>query len=224
MRSPKQMQRSEQSEQSISFWRVLRAEVLDVLRPLKRISAGLLKSGPPGHGRGCLCFGRCVAFPRSGAPYQYDAAGNMAEDNQPLDSDQVGTERVRTDPTGAVNQTCTSMPYGDSQSCTSGTMLSTFASYDRDAEYGLAHAPARYYSPTLGRFMTPDPLGGMAPGLKASLARTPPQCSGSVRPPSRRASMRPQAHRCPSGTGGRSSWSLASLQRQGQWRWRRRKR
>lgn len=73
-------------------------------------------------------------------------------------ADQVGTERVRTTVAGAVDETCTSLPSGDNQSCTSGEPLGRFAGYDRDNEYGLAHAPARYYSPTLGRFMTADPM------------------------------------------------------------------
>jgi RHS repeat-associated protein len=85
-----------------------------------------------------------------------------------FDSDQLGTERIRTTVSGTVDETCTSLPgacpersrRGDNQSCTSGEPLGRFAGHERDNEYGLAHAPPRYYSPTLGRFMTPDPLDG----------------------------------------------------------------
>ncbi|HEV2388534.1 MAG TPA: RHS repeat-associated core domain-containing protein [Candidatus Acidoferrales bacterium] len=78
-------------------------------------------------------------------------------------SDQLGTERVRTAGSGTVDDTCMNMPFGDDQSCTSGEPLGRFAGYERDNEYGLAHAPARYYSPAVGRFMTPDPLDGGVP-------------------------------------------------------------
>ncbi|KAG8532348.1 uncharacterized protein KY384_002833 [Bacidia gigantensis] len=36
-----------------------------------------------------------------------------------------------------------------------------FASYDRDAETGLSHCGLRYYSPSLSRFLSPDPLGSI---------------------------------------------------------------
>jgi RHS repeat-associated protein len=73
-------------------------------------------------------------------------------------SDQLGTDRVITDSGGTVIETCTSLPFGDGQGCTHD-VPARFAGYDTDNEYGLAHAPARYYSPSLGRFMTPDPFG-----------------------------------------------------------------
>ncbi|HEV2387332.1 MAG TPA: RHS repeat-associated core domain-containing protein [Candidatus Acidoferrales bacterium] len=73
-------------------------------------------------------------------------------------SDQLGTDRVVTGSAGAVIETCTSLPFGDNHYCTSN-VPARFEGYDTDQEYGLAHAPARYYSPSLGRFMTPDPFG-----------------------------------------------------------------
>ncbi|HEV2387044.1 MAG TPA: RHS repeat-associated core domain-containing protein [Candidatus Acidoferrales bacterium] len=81
-------------------------------------------------------------------------------------SDQLGTDRVVTGSARAVIETCTSLPgacpersrRGDNHSCTSN-VPARFEGYDTDQEYGLAHAPARYYSPSLGRFMTPDPFG-----------------------------------------------------------------
>ncbi|HEV2387328.1 MAG TPA: RHS repeat-associated core domain-containing protein [Candidatus Acidoferrales bacterium] len=72
-------------------------------------------------------------------------------------SDQLGTDRVITNLLG--QETCTSLPFGDNHSCTSN-VPARFAGYDADDEFGLDHAPARYYSPSLGRFLRPDPLGG----------------------------------------------------------------
>jgi RHS repeat-associated protein len=63
-------------------------------------------------------------------------------------------------------QTCTSEPFGDSYLCT-GTEPARFAGYFVDSESGLDNAPARYYSPSLGRFMTPDPLSDAVPGTLA---------------------------------------------------------
>ncbi|HEV2388531.1 MAG TPA: RHS repeat-associated core domain-containing protein [Candidatus Acidoferrales bacterium] len=83
-------------------------------------------------------------------------------------ADQVGAERARTTVTGTVDSTCTSLPFGDSQSCTGGEPLGRFAGYERDNEYGLGHAPVRYYSPALGRFMTPDPLSEAVPKAGAA--------------------------------------------------------
>ena len=54
-------------------------------------------------------------------------------------------------------------PYGeqDTTICTtSNSIWDKFTGYRLDPETGLEYAHARYYNPSLGRFMSPDPLGG----------------------------------------------------------------
>jgi len=50
--------------------------------------------------------------------------------------DWLGSERVRTDVSGNVAQTCTDQPYGDALNCTNGSPLSpfNFAGMEYDAE------------------------------------------------------------------------------------------
>jgi RHS repeat-associated protein len=52
------------------------------------------------------------------------------------------------------------MPFGQ-KVAGSGGGLSSFGGYERDAT-GLDYAQQRYYSSTLGRFITPDPYAGSA--------------------------------------------------------------
>jgi RHS repeat-associated protein len=74
-------------------------------------------------------------------------------------SDWLGTERARTDLTGTVCESITSLPFGDNQ-VTSGTCGDVspmhFTGKMRDTESNLDYFDARYYSSTLGRFMIAD--------------------------------------------------------------------
>jgi RHS repeat-associated protein len=72
-------------------------------------------------------------------------------------TDWLGTERARTGVTGSSAETCTSLPFGDGQSC-SGSDVSPnhFTGKERDSESGLDMFGARYYGSSFGRFMTPD--------------------------------------------------------------------
>jgi RHS repeat-associated protein len=74
--------------------------------------------------------------------------------------DWLGTERVRTDMTGANCESIASLPFGDGQSIT-GTCGDVspmhFTGDERDSETGLDHTWFRQYSSSLGRWMTPDP-------------------------------------------------------------------
>ena len=76
-------------------------------------------------------------------------------------ADWLGTERARTDPTGAVAETCQSLPFGDGLSCTGASDVSPmhFTGKEHDTESTLDYFGARYNSSSLGRFMSPDPLG-----------------------------------------------------------------
>ncbi len=80
-------------------------------------------------------------------------------------TDLLGNERARSLSTtpGVTSQTCTNLPFGDSQSCT-GTDSSPlhFTGFQRDTETGLDQTWFRKYSSAQGRWLTPDPLGSSA--------------------------------------------------------------
>jgi RHS repeat-associated protein len=74
-------------------------------------------------------------------------------------NDQLGTRRVQTDYAGVPEQTCSSLPFGDSLSCTSSALYPTehnFVGKERDTESGNDYFGARYYSSSVGRWMSPD--------------------------------------------------------------------
>jgi RHS repeat-associated protein len=73
-------------------------------------------------------------------------------------ADWLGTERVRTNSSGTVCQTITSLPFGDGEA-TSGNCSPTpnfFTGKERDSESNLDYFGARYFSSNLARFVTPD--------------------------------------------------------------------
>jgi RHS repeat-associated protein len=73
--------------------------------------------------------------------------------------DWLGTERVRSDMTAQACETVASLPFGDGQT-TSGNCGDPspmhFTGKMRDTESGLDDFPARYYSSTQGRWLSPD--------------------------------------------------------------------
>ncbi len=75
-----------------------------------------------------------------------------------IHADWLGTERVRSDTSGAPYETCTSLPFGDWLTCSGPSDPSPmhFTGKERDAESGLDDFGARYYTASLGRWMTPD--------------------------------------------------------------------
>jgi RHS repeat-associated protein len=70
--------------------------------------------------------------------------------------DPLGTRRVQTDYAGVVEQSCTSLPYGDGESCTPTPTEHLFTGKERDTESGNDYFGARYYASTTGRFLSPD--------------------------------------------------------------------
>jgi RHS repeat-associated protein len=75
--------------------------------------------------------------------------------------DWLGTERARSNSSGARCETITTLPFGDG-AVTSGTCTPTpsfFTGLERDAESGLDHTLNRQYPSSLGRWLTPDPAG-----------------------------------------------------------------
>jgi RHS repeat-associated protein len=80
-----------------------------------------------------------------------------------VNSDHLGTERVRTDASANVCQTTTDLPYGDLQTFTTNTCADpdgrSIGGMEFDPETGLEHTLYRKYYSTPGRWMTPDPVG-----------------------------------------------------------------
>jgi RHS repeat-associated protein len=79
-------------------------------------------------------------------------------------ADWIGTERVRTDSSGTVCETITSLPFGDGQSisgnCGGGdSSPNHFTGLERDSESGLDHTLNRQLSSNIGRWLSPDPGG-----------------------------------------------------------------
>jgi RHS repeat-associated protein len=79
-----------------------------------------------------------------------------------IHADWLGTERGRSNVSGAVCESSTSLPYGDalttSGSCGDPSPMH-FTGKEHDTETGLENFSARYDSSSMGRFMSPDPAG-----------------------------------------------------------------
>jgi len=78
--------------------------------------------------------------------------------------------RLVTDGNGNVTGQQGHYPFGESWYATGATTKWKFTGYERDAESANDYAMARYDVNRLGRFGTPDPLGG-SPALPQSLNR-----------------------------------------------------
>ena len=78
-------------------------------------------------------------------------------------ADWLGTERARSNVSGALCESITSLPFGDAMT-TSGSCGDPspmhFTGKERDSESNLDNFGARYDSSSTGSFMSPDPLGG----------------------------------------------------------------
>jgi RHS repeat-associated protein len=79
--------------------------------------------------------------------------------------DWLGTERMRTDYTGAVALSSGNYPWGDGQWTAlnrqyAGQDNYSFAGLDCDTETATCHAQFRQYNPGQGRWMSPDPYSG----------------------------------------------------------------
>ena len=80
--------------------------------------------------------------------------------------DWLGTERVRTDYQGNVANAQVSRAFGDGFTQSSSDVTGAgqdnnqFTSQERDSETNTTHFQYRQYSPTQGRWMSPDPYAG----------------------------------------------------------------
>jgi RHS repeat-associated protein len=70
--------------------------------------------------------------------------------------DPLGSRRVQTDFAGVVEKTCQSLPFGDGETCLPTPTEHLFTGKERDSESGNDYFEARYYSSSMGRFMSPD--------------------------------------------------------------------
>ncbi|MBT9331498.1 RHS repeat-associated core domain-containing protein [Paracidobacterium acidisoli] len=71
-------------------------------------------------------------------------------------TDWLGTLRAQTSADGILEETCASLPFGDTSTpCVSATEQ-VFTGKERDTESGNDYFGARYYSNAMGRFMSPD--------------------------------------------------------------------
>jgi RHS repeat-associated protein len=77
-------------------------------------------------------------------------------------NDPLGTRRAQTDYAGVLEQTCSSLPFGDGLSCSGGNLQAPtehhFTGKERDNESGNDYFGARYYASFMGRWMSPDPV------------------------------------------------------------------
>jgi len=114
----------------------------DMYRQLAPVSRTLYYVRDPG--------GRLLALTDGGTVYYYGLDGH-------------GSVATLTDKNGAVVNTYRYDPYGNSLSKTERAVLPNpwqYAGGYYEAESGLYLLGARYYAPTLGRFLQQDPLGG----------------------------------------------------------------
>ena len=79
----------------------------------------------------------------------------------------LGTRRAQTDYAGVLEQTCSSLPFGDALTCSGGNLQAPtehhFTGKERDTESGNDYFGARYYASSMGRFMSPDWSAKVAP-------------------------------------------------------------
>jgi RHS repeat-associated protein len=80
-----------------------------------------------------------------------------------LHSDHLGSLRLVTDTGGAVVSNHKYLPFGEEVQPMRSTNPFRFAGYERDSESGKDYVKARYYSPSMARWLSPDPLGGGYP-------------------------------------------------------------
>ncbi len=78
-----------------------------------------------------------------------------------LHKDALGTTRMVTTAAGAQAEDIVHYPWGDIESLTGGSYDTAFAGFTRASWFSdLMPTLNRQFSPTLGRWMTPDPTGG----------------------------------------------------------------
>jgi RHS repeat-associated protein len=76
-----------------------------------------------------------------------------------LAQDHLGTGRFVYDQAKAETAAVEHLPYGDRYAATGDAPYHEFTGKPWDDDAGLFYFPYRYYAPTIGRWISPDPLG-----------------------------------------------------------------
>ncbi len=74
-------------------------------------------------------------------------------------TDWLGTRRALADYTGELQQRCNSLPFGNGEDCPTIPTEHLFTGKERDSESGNDYFGARYFASSMGRWLSPDPLG-----------------------------------------------------------------
>ena len=74
--------------------------------------------------------------------------------------DHLGTALYITDESGAITWSGDCFPFGAEYSSTGTPGRYRFTQHELDPDTALVYAKARYYHPTIGRFISTDPVGG----------------------------------------------------------------
>lgn len=105
-------------------------------------------------GNGSMAWAHTNVYAGGSLIATYDTNGMHFYSDDPL-----GTRRAQTDYAGVLEQTCSSLPFGDNLQCNGAIPDPTenhFTGKERDSESGNDYFDARYYSSSMGRFMSPD--------------------------------------------------------------------
>jgi RHS repeat-associated protein len=74
-------------------------------------------------------------------------------------TDGIGSTLAITDGAGNISGSYTYGPYGNTSHTGSATAPNQYSGRENDGDTNLYYYRARYYSPTLNRFISPDPIG-----------------------------------------------------------------
>ncbi len=112
--------------------------------------------------RGNNCAGPYTGWARG---YVYLDGQQLAEYGDAttyfIHKDHLGSTRLITDLSGNTHDSLDFLPFGEQIAGGTGS-THKFTGYERDAESNLDNAQARYYSSSMGRFMSPDPYNAGA--------------------------------------------------------------
>jgi len=86
------------------------------------------------------------------------SSSSATSSTQYYHGDHLGTARVMTDASANITLNCLYAPFGQQVSCTPDNAANhyKFTGKERDSESSLDYFGARYYSSTMGRWMSPD--------------------------------------------------------------------
>lgn len=93
------------------------------------------------------------------------------------------SNRALTNSTGSVVGQQGNYPFGESWYASGTTTKWKFTSYERDPESANDYAMARYYVNRLGRFNSPDPMGGSIANPQSLIRRSPDSATRGERLP-----------------------------------------